>query len=406
MSAVHILKMANQFNPLYKSLIASPILLPLACVLNFLTFIMSSNKVEWEKWSTLELMRRMVVLALDFVVWVTQFLREHLPTSQVLSVKIGEESAIRNVSQASDSAMGRALCQVFALVNDTPVSSEKYEFARTLGDKIIIQNMAQGDATLWETNKVALQAAFSRTLDLLTLALEELQQQQEVKGGSWSWSLLHSVFFRGIATSPHTVFFENMRMCISNFLFPVANSTRFSSELSSSTSVSSGGRASMSGEVAEKLAQELLWVTEKLKECSFIDEAARTWSALSRLAKLSLSAHPRVQASLLRVCVLFLKELTSCESDSLKVNLLLLWLPLFCHAKSGFDCPSSTPSEKGGILRVLEQTILSFSVFDQETVLACWLREYVSTSSEWPNLQQCFESWCHSIRKSTTISPY
>lgn len=403
MSAVHIQKMANQLNPLYKSLIGSPILLPLACILNFLTFITSSNKLGREKGAALELMRGMVVLALDFVVWVTQFLCEHLPTSQVLSVKIGEESAISNVSQASDSAMGRALCQVFALVNDTPVSSEKYEFARTLVDKIIIQNMAQGDATLCETNKVALQAAFSRTLDLLTLALEELQQQQEVKGGSWSWSLLHSVLFRGIATSPHTIFFENMRMRVSKFLFPVANSTRFSSELSSSTSVSS--RASMS-EVAEKLAQELLWITEKLKECLFIDEAARTWSALSCLAKLSLSAHPRIQASLLRVCVLLLKELASCESDSWKVNLLLLWLPLFCHAKSGFDCPSFTPSEKVGILRVLEQTILSLSVVDQETVLACWLREYVSSSSEWPNLQQCFESWCHSIRKSTMISPY
>ena len=196
---------------------------------------------------------------------------------------------------------------MLALVNDTPVSSEKYEYARSLVDKIIIQNITHGDPTLWDTNKVALQAAFSRTVELLSLSLE-LQQQQEVKGNSWSWYLARSVFSRGhVRNSPNNDLspfsIEKMCLYICNLLFPMAALTRMSSELPPLMSASSGSSISA---VAEKLSQELVWITEKFKECSSIYEASRMWSIESRLSKLSLSAHPRVQASLLRVSGIYL----------------------------------------------------------------------------------------------------
>ena len=103
------------------------------------------------------------------------------------------------------------------------------------------------------------------------------------------------------------------------------------------------------------------------------------------------------------MAVLLLKDLALCESDylvgSLKADLLQLWLPLFCHAKSGLDSPSFTPTEKASILRSLEENIMSLNISQQENVLTGWLKEYVSSPSEWPNLQHCFENWCTSLRK-------
>jgi hypothetical protein len=90
-------------------------------------------------------------------------------------------------------------------------------------------------------------------------------------------------------------------MCIyfGKLLLPGGAFTRISSDVPAPLmSVASGSNINA---VAEKLSQELLWITEKLKGCSSICGASKIWSAESRLSKLSLSAHPRVQASLLRV---------------------------------------------------------------------------------------------------------
>eukprot|EP00250_Pteridium_aquilinum_P000933 c11117_g1_i1 orf=389-1561(+) len=388
--------MAKQLNPLYESLIGSSILLPLAYILNALTFITSLNKVGQEKCAALG---RVIMFTLDIVVWVTHFLVGHL-SNQVFSVKQFSETG--KLRLPANGAMSRALCQVLGLVNDTPASSEKYEFARALAERLITQNMSKGDGTLWEMNKVALQAAFLRTVDLLSVSLEELQHQQEMKEGSWFWVLVHSAF--GI--SHQALSLEYICMSIHNFLFRMAKAAKASSELPPLQSASSSKRLNLSA-TAEKLAHELLWITEKLKECSSIHEVTRRWSGMPYLAKLSLSAHPHIQACLLRVSVMVLKDLAVCGTDSwssnLKVNTLLMWLPLFCHAKIGFDFPNLMPSEKAGILRGIEQIILSLSAHDQERVLASWLREYVSSTSEWPNPQECFEIWCSSARSSVDM---
>lgn len=364
------------------------------------------------------------MLVFDSVISVASILRVHIPSEvpspeiletanlgHYLPAKQIEDTASITVFQNSDTAIVRALSQVLALVNDTPVSSEKYEFARSLAGKIIHQNMVQGDVTSRGANKVALSAGFSRTLQLLTLALQGMQQQQqhkqqEEKGSSWLWSISGLIFSRGFSMFPPLFSLENVRICISNFLVSLLQTSSSSLEVSPPMPIASieSARTCLP---AEKLAQELLWMTEKLKECSAINVAIMTWSTVPGLASLSLYAPPRVQASLLRVSVLLLKDM-ACEVEkstrSLKMNLLLSWLPLFCCAKSGYDCPIFTPAEKVEILDLLEKNILSLTDSEQEMVLACWLKEYVSSSSEWPNLQLCFETWCHPSRKTTKIS--
>lgn len=393
--------MAKQLKPMFESLVGSFTLLPLAYILNIFTFVTSLNKVGQDKCAALG---RMIMSTFDFVVWAAYFLVKHF-SRQILSAKLENGSGTVHKSRLSaDGAMSRALCQMLGLVNDTPASSEKYEFARALAEKLITQNMSKGDGTLWETNRAALQGAFLRTSKLLTTSLEELQHQQELKEASWFWVLVHSIFQKNIGVFHRTLSVEYICTCVHNFLFGIAKATKIPSDLPPLQSASN--RKDLTA-TAEKLAQELLWITEKLKECSYIYEVTRTWSAMPCLAKLSLSAHPHIQACLLRISVMLLKDLAVCESNTwiscLKVDMLLVWLPLFCHAKIGFDFPSLMPSEKAGILRDLEQNILSLSVHDQEMVLSCWLREYVSSASEWPNLQECFESWCFNVRSSIDI---
>lgn len=380
------------------TLIGSFTLLPLAYVLNFFTFVTNLNKAGQNKCTILG---RMIVSILDFVVWALYLFVKHL-SNRILPPKVDNGSgAVCNSRLAADGAMSRALRQMLVLVNDTPASSEKYEFVRALTEKLITQNMSKGDGTFCETNRVALQSAFLRTSDLLAISLEELQHQEEMKDASWFWVLVHSILQKNLGTFHWTLSVDYFCTLAHNFLFGVAKSSKLPSDLPPSQSTSIGKRLSFSV-TTEKLAQELLWITEKLKECSSLHGITRRWSAMPRLAKLSCSAHPRVQACLLRVSVMLLKDFALCESESscVKVDLLLIWLPLFCHAKIGFDFPSLTRSEKADTLSDLEQSITTLPLLDQEMVLSCWLREYVSSTSEWPNLQECFEKWCSYVRSS------
>ncbi|KAI5072133.1 hypothetical protein GOP47_0012239 [Adiantum capillus-veneris] len=352
----------------------------------------------------------MILSILKFFIWAAHLLIEHF-LNQVLVKPETESGTLIFSSPSSESGvMRRALFQVLGLVNDTPASSDKYQFARALAERLISKNRVKGDDILWETNKAALEAAFSRTVDLLTLSLEELHHQQELKEGSWFWALIHSVFLKNVGLFQQRLSLEFIGTCIHNVLYRAAKPIKATAELPPVQSSTSSVRRSNVSATAEKLAQELLWVTEKLKDCSSLSEPIRRWGAMHCLAKLSLSADPRIQACLLRVSVMLLNELAVSEpstcSSSLKVNVLLLWLPLFCHAKFGFEYPCLMPSEKTEFSKNLEQNILSLSVLDQERVLACWLREYISSTSEWPNLQECFENWYFSIRNSADLSSF
>lgn len=81
------------------------------------------------------------------------------------------------------------------------------------------------------------------------------------------------------------------------------------------------------------------------------------------------------------------------------MKLVLLWLPLLCNATHGGDGPIFSSSEKCDAERLLEQAIMGLPQADQELILSTWLQEYAMSQSDWPNLQNCFNNWCHATRK-------
>ncbi|KAH7295075.1 hypothetical protein KP509_27G031200 [Ceratopteris richardii] len=230
-----------------------------------------------------------------------------------------------------------------------------------------------------------------------------------MRKASWYSALCHLVFSMNIGAFQQWLSFEHMSGYLYNVLLQAVSSSKGTTEQSTLQASAIGTTKSHLNATAEKLAQELLWITEKLKDFSSLNRATENWGAQHSLAKLSLSADPHVQAYLLRVSGVFLKELAFSHAmtwnSNLKVSVLLSWLPLFCGAKAGFDYPCLKPSERADFLRNLEEIVMSLSMVDQELVLQCWLREFVSSASEWPNLQDCFEKWYSSVRISTCL-PY
>jgi len=181
--------------------------------------------------------------------------------------------------------------QVLTLVNDIPVTSRKNEFARDLADKIIEENAKQGGPTLQEINRTALSSGFARTLKLLNSSLNCMQRQQkDVETSSWPWRLIRMIpLYSQLMPS-----FENLHGSLTNLLQPQSTATL-------PTSQSQLVMTNNSSILAEKLAQELLWVTNKLGMCSAIEEALLQWSTATHLAAFSISAHPRVQGSLVKI---------------------------------------------------------------------------------------------------------
>eukprot|EP01018_Ginkgo_biloba_P011440 Gb_30597 [translate_table: standard] len=281
---------------------------------------------------------------------------------------------------------------VLALVNDIPVTSRKYEFARGLADKIIEDNANLGEPALKEINRMALSAGFARTLKLLNSSLHGMQrQQQDVETCSWTWRLVRMIpLYSQLMPS-----FDSLRGSLANMLQPQPSPTlsafRTQTMMANNNSV-----------LAEKLAQELLWMTNKLGMCLAMEEAILQWSSANSLATISISAHPRVQGSLVKISVFLFKEMAMGSldiSEQVRFKLLILWLPLFCYALNGVDSPVLSALEKVEVERVLEKTISSLSELDQEVVLANWLHDYAFSSSDWPNLQNCYDAWCHASRK-------
>lgn len=70
-------------------------------------------------------------------------------------------------------------------------------------------------------------------------------------------------------------------------------------------------RANRTGCSVEKLAAEVLWLAQKMVSCGCRNEACRRWASAAQLGRLSLSAEPRLQCSLVKVAgiksILFLR---------------------------------------------------------------------------------------------------
>lgn len=360
------------------------------------------TKYEGEKWNMFEMIKCMIMLMVWLSMWVlrtffdhfpspipfpsTGFLESIVPTSAALPST--EEEIASHVGRPSGRAIGRALSQVLALVNDIPVTSRKYEFARDLADKIIEENEKQGDHVLQEINRMALSNSFARTLKLLNSSLYGMQRVEETS--SWTWKL-----FRMIPLySQFMPSFENIWFSLANRFLLQPPPPLFPSQTQNTNNNNSV--------LAEKLAQELLWITKKLQVCLATEEAILQWSSATNLATLSISSNPRVQGTMVKISALLFKEMVRGDieiSERAKLKSLILWLPLMCYAMNGIDTPVLSALEKADVERVLDKIISNLSEMDQEVVLANWLHDYMFSSSDWPNLQNCYDAWCHSSRK-------
>ncbi|XP_022725876.1 uncharacterized protein LOC111282164 isoform X1 [Durio zibethinus] len=293
-------------------------------------------------------------------------------------------------SGVGDSGIARALSQLLSSITDIPVSSRKYEIVRSLAERLIEENNREDIEALREVNRKVLSAALSRTLCQLEAAMVELGQDRVGHDGA----------------GPGPVQYRLNRV------------------LRAVRSVGDGvwtrvGRVredvNRSGNSAEKLAAELLWLAQKLAACGFEEEAVERWASASNLAWLSLLAGPRLQASLVKVTAFLFKqakvmglevEVEENEQGNKKsfgqtmMKMLMSWLPLLCRASNGADAPALSISERAELEKLLEETIEKLEQEEQEQVLSLWLHHFTyCPASDWPNLHASYARWCTTSRK-------
>uniref|UniRef100_A0A5B7AXP0 Uncharacterized protein n=1 Tax=Davidia involucrata TaxID=16924 RepID=A0A5B7AXP0_DAVIN len=180
-----------------------------------------------------------------------------------------------------DSGIARALSQLLSIVNDIPVSSRKYEGVRSLAERLIDENLREDNETLREVNCTVLSAAFSRTLAQLEAA---------VMGGCGGGN--NSIGEVADGGPRNGDYYRLNRILRAVLYYGDAAWTRFGK---------SREELGRSGNSAEKLAAELLWLAQKLAACGSDEEAVCRWASASNLAWLALSAEPRLQGSLVKV---------------------------------------------------------------------------------------------------------
>ncbi|OMP06858.1 hypothetical protein COLO4_07841 [Corchorus olitorius] len=284
-----------------------------------------------------------------------------------------------------DSGIARALSQLLSIVNDIPVSSRKYEIVRSLAERLIEENHREDVQALREVNRTVLSAAFSRTLRQLEAAMAELGQDGSGPGELDQYRL--GKVLRAVRS-------------VGGGAWTRAGKRREDMK--------------PSGNSAEKLAAELLWLAQKLGGCGFEEEAVERWASASNVARLSLSAEPRLQCSLLKVSAFLFKQAKDIgaeeeESDEddkklarqrqTKVKMLMSWLPLLCKASNGTDVPALSVNERAEVEKVLEESIEMLEQEEQEQVLSLWLHHFTySPSSDWPNLHASYARWCSTSR--------
>ncbi|KAG6558106.1 hypothetical protein Mapa_000287 [Marchantia paleacea] len=359
-----------------------------------------------DKWNIVEHVRSLWIVLMYMLAWFARLLLHFLPQGvELYGLTTALESIGHNLSATpaheeqdhvgtmSNGAIGRSLLQVLALVNDLPASSRKYAFARALAEKIIHENSTHGHG-YESVNRSALGAGFKRSLTLLNESLVGLHHQQK-RGAVWS---LPMKVMSLIPTAGMTVLLPPPLSLIRSRIGHLLNRAVQSGQGFASPSMESSENA----EFAEKLGQELLWLAEKMGECSALEEGIVQWSSSGSLASLALSASPRVQRSLVRLSALLSREVVSGRMEvarEVRFKLLLLWIPLFCTATHGVDGVIFNTAEKAEVERTLEMAIRTLPESDQEVILAIWLQEYALSSSDWPNLQNCYDGWCHATRK-------
>ena len=152
-----------------------------------------------------------------------------------------------------------------------------------MADKIVDENIRDGHVELMQLNRMALASAFAHTSSLLYGSIKSCSHAED--SSSWTTRLVGSVFPLGLHVIKRlgTVF---------PFLGGGGSSTK---------QVTLIGGVCESHVVAEKHAQELLWLTNKMRLCGTVDEALVQWSLASGLASVALTANPRVQGFMVKI---------------------------------------------------------------------------------------------------------
>ncbi|KAL4361363.1 hypothetical protein GQ457_04G004560 [Hibiscus cannabinus] len=388
-----------------------------------LVSVASSSKAEnTEKWKLTDHLRFMVKLITWLMLWALRFLMDLFPCSLSSSPDylLGGSSSAGQFQVAPSSSSARAealsssgssldlilrstidvdgpavkalvksLTHVLALLSEIPASSRKYQFTMAMADKIMEDNARHGHWALLHVNRTALASSFTRTSTLLHRCLQLQTSPLGGYGDSW-----HMRAFNAIPLSSFIASYVKVVVMCFNAAF----------SLFDTATVRYRGR-DCSGDreiMTEKLAQELLWVTNKLGCYGDVNEALVQWSLASGLASLSLTASPRVQGSIVKISAFLIGELTRKDlriAKHVKFRLLVLWIPLFCHASNGHSYPILMSFRKAGIEKTIDEVISSFPARDQE-VLTHWLENYAVSVSDWPNLGLAYDRWCRCTRES------
>ncbi|GMJ12997.1 hypothetical protein like AT3G19920 [Hibiscus trionum] len=280
--------------------------------------------------------------------------------------------------------------QVLALLNEIPASSRKFQFTMAMADKIMEDNARNGHWALLLVNRTALASSFARTSALLHRCLKSQTSPSGDYSDSWHMRAINAVPFSSCMAS----YMKVITMCFNTAISWFDTATvRYQ-------------RRDYTGDqeiMAEKLAQVLLWLTNKLSCYGDVNEALVQWSFASGLASLSLTASPRVQGSIVEISAFLFGELTRKDMEidrQVKFRLLVLWVPLFCHASNGHAYPVLTSFQKAEMERTMDEVISSLPPRDQEVLLTHWLENYAVSISDWPNLGLAYDRWCRFTRES------
>ncbi|CAH8329013.1 unnamed protein product [Eruca vesicaria subsp. sativa] len=304
------------------------------------------------------------------------------------------------VDVPSVNSLGRALCHALALMNEIPVTSRKYQYAMGMAEKIMEDNAQSCNVELLDVNRLALASSFARTTARLQDSLKRSKTADEPVGGlplrlvsALPLGGYVATYVRGVSTCISTV--RSLADMTGNLL---SGSSRRESAL-----VRAGGFQENEVELAvEKLAEELLWLTEKLRRYGAVDEGIKRWSYASGLASLSLTAAPRVQGLLVKISALLIGEMARDNTQvpgQVKFRLLANWLPLFSHARLGLAFPVLTGYERVEVERAIDKAISTLPALDQEILLTNWLQDFSVSATEWPDLTPAYDRWCNSTRQ-------
>ncbi|KAL1197697.1 BTB/POZ domain-containing protein [Cardamine amara subsp. amara] len=304
------------------------------------------------------------------------------------------------VDEPSVNSLGRALCHALTLMNEIPITSRKYHFAMGMAEKIMEDNARSCNVDLLDVNRAALALSFARTTARLQDSLKRSRTAEEPFGGL-PLRVVSALPLGGYVAS----YVRGLNTCISTVrsLADMTGNLLSRTRKIETAMVRTGGSQENEAQLAvEKLAEELLWMTDKLRRYGAVDEGIKRWSYASGLASLALTAAPRVQGLMVKISALLIGELakdTTQVPGQVTFRLLANWLPLFSHARNGLAFPVLTGYERVEVERAIEKAISTLPALDQEIILTNWLQDYSLSASEWPNLQPAYDRWCDSTRQ-------